>query len=245
MTIFHLADIDFNTNVPDVNGALWYVTEIEGWDSPAIRSSVLEAASIHGVVTTEGLYGQRSIVLKGVCKATTNTGMYEAMYYLQGQTNGLRQETEFEFSVEEDIERSCMVVRAGEVRTRMMGAKAFEFSVNLRADDPFKYGDWVFGSIPASTPTVLNNAGNARSYPLFVITSAGIPTFTCGTQTWVATASLPDNTNIEFGPRKVYLGSTRYLDRVDPASDWLWLEPGNNTVSCNLPFDSWHRPAWV
>lgn len=248
MTVFHLGDIDFNDGVADANGALWYIEAMEGWDSPPIRSEVLELPAQHGGVTAEGMYSPREINLRGVCKGNSSAGFYASQYYLQAQTNYLNRFTSsaLYFSAEEDITRRLRVLRSGQVRTTNIGSSSFRFEIGLRADDPFKYADTEdTEGFVANTPEVLVNAGTVRTYPVITLNATGTPLITVGSQTWLGSASIPSGTVINMKERTVLNGSTDHFDKVDLTSEWLYLEPGNNTVEGNLAMTVAWRDAWL
>jgi hypothetical protein len=140
--IVNINAIVCNNDIADVNGSRWYVTEMEGWESPTIRSQTQDKTSRHGVLTTEGLYGPREIIVKGVCQANSPAGFYASWYYLAAQTNFLKRTT-FVFSVDEATLTSINVIRAGELIMTNKGVNAFVFELPMRANDPFKPGSVV------------------------------------------------------------------------------------------------------
>lgn len=247
MTIVHINSIDLNNNTADSNGSLWYVESLDGWDSPSIRSSTLEPPSKHGVITSEGLYGPRNITVAGICKATSKNNFYVSDYYLQSQTNYTSRLTTFVFSVEEDVHRRCQVLRAGPCRTRPRGQNTFEFQVTLRADDPFKYSVTEHSEgLVASVGETLANAGTARSYPVITLTASGTPTITVGSYEWRATDSLASGVVIDMKKQTVKTsGGVTQFDKFDLTSEWLFLEPGNNTVESSVACTVTWRDAWV
>lgn len=232
--IVKIGTIEMNTDVADANGSLWYVTDsIDGWDSPSQRVSSISRPTKHGEVTVENLYGARMLTVRGLCKAASGTLMYTSMYHLMAVTNALVNTTTLK--VTEDIERYCNVLRSGEVRTAYVGKGAFSFEVNLRADDPFKYT--VAGNTNAlvgGVPEVLANGGTVETFPVITMSATGTPTITVGSYTWTAVSSIPNGTVIDMKAMTALNGVTSYFDAVSPSTDWLWLDPGNNTVGSSV-----------
>lgn len=243
--IVKIGAIDMNNDTPDGNGSLWYVTEsIAGWDSPTQRLSSIARPTKHGERTVENLYGARMLTVSGLCKALTGDLMYTSMYYLMSVTNALVNTTTLK--VTEDIERYCDVLRSGEVRTAYVGKGAFAFEVNLRADDPFKYA--VAGNtngLVGGVGETLANAGTVPTFPVITLTATGTPTITVGSYTWTATSSIPSGSVIDMKAMTVLNGSTSYFDAVSPSTDWLWLDPGNNTVQSSVACNVAWKDAWV
>lgn len=243
--IIHIGDITLNDNIADANGSKWYVTEMDGWDSPEVRAGTLSRPGQHGEVPVEGQYNARYINVKGLCKATSEAAFYESWYYMNAQTNYLGRRR-FYFSVEEDVRRQCAVSRAGKLRMQHIGVGAFNFDLMLRADDPRKYSYIEkTEAFNAGVGEVLVNDGIASTYPRITLNGTGTPTITAGVLTWVASGSIPSGTVIDMLTMTVLNGSTSYFDSVDLSSDWLFLEPGNTTVQSNVPMTVAWRDAWL
>lgn len=252
MTVYQLNSIIFNNDVADVNGAKWFITEdIDGWDSPAVRSSVVEQPGVHGGITVEGLFAPRILTIRGVCKAGTTNGFFASKYYLQSQTARLRRVSgsPIYFTAQEEVNRRCEVVRHGLVSTRQRGGSTFEFNIVLRADDPLKYSTTEYSnSLVGGVGEVITNAGNFRMQPRFntdeANTGHGLHNSTYGYD-WTTHANIPDNTDIDFKAMTVLQGSTSYFDAVDAAAEWWFLEPGNNTVLSDQDTTIFWRDAWI
>lgn len=251
MTVFHLGDIDFNTGTPDGNGALWFITGMEGWDSAPVRSEVILQPTVHGGITVQGLYAPRVFTLNGVCKGATSDGYHQAQYYLQAQTNKLRRVAgdPLIFMAEEDEDRQCEVLRQGPVFTRPAGGSTFSFQITLRADDPLKYSTVEHSNaLVGSASEVIVNAGTARVQPRFNTdesTLTQLQNSSYGTNWYATGPALPDNTDIRFREMTVMQGVTSYFDSVSPVSEWWFLEPGNNTVISDQDVTIFWRDAWV
>lgn len=243
--IVNINSIIANNDIADGNGSLWYVLDQTGWDSPRVRQSSLDIPSKHGQVTTEGLYGSRDIQVTGLCKAISEAAFYTSWYHLTAETNFLKRTT-FVYSVEEDVTRRCNVIRNGQIRMRHIGVNSFDFDLLMRADDPFKYSNALNSeAFVASVPEALTNAGNARTYPIITLNGTGTPTITAGALTFTASGSIPSGAVIDMKNQTVLSGTTSYFDKFDPTSEWLFLEPGSNTVESDVPMTVTWRDAWV
>lgn len=239
MTVAQINAIQMNNEWSDSFGSKFYMNRLDGWDSPPLRQNAISLPSQHGDITVESLYGARLITLGGLCKATSENNFFGSMYYLMAQTNALVNTVPL--IVTEDIARRCEVLRAGPVRTTYVGVGAFTFEISLRADDPFKYAE----TAQSSGPGVLTNNGTVRTYPTITLTATGTPTISVNGYTWVATGSLPSGTVIDMKRQTVVNGVTSYFDQVNLVSDWLWMEPGANTLTSSVACTVDWRSAWV
>lgn len=132
-----LGDFDFNTDIADSSGSFWYITAMEGWDSPALRQSFGQPTSRHGGVLLESLMDTRALTLTGVCKATSESAFWTAYNGLLGRTNNLV--VPVDLIVYETVPKKCGVIRGGQVRIDIIGGSAFTFEIPLIAPDPLKY----------------------------------------------------------------------------------------------------------
>lgn len=250
MTTMTLGAITFNNGVPDANGALWYVSEWEGWDSPNLRQSFVEPTSRHGSVLSESLLGVRALSIQGICKAPTESAFWASYNRLLGVAANLKTPTTF--TVQEDVLKTLYVVRSGEVRNRFKGVNAFEFEVPLSAPDPLKYGNAVGPvAIGASGSQVLTNAGTFSSWNLVVTaTSSGTIDLTnnlTGQTLTTSGTSVDSGTVYDFNARTAYSGNVNRYFQLAANSQWWGLGSGANTIQNNgtAPVSITYRSAWV
>lgn len=243
-----LNTIEMNTGVADSNGALWYMTGIEGWDAPSLRQGQIEPSSRHGNVPTVNLLGARALVLTGVCKTTGGeAGFWKAYNRLQGETAHLA--TPVPLIGTEDVDKVCMVLRAGTPKTTIKPG-SFEFEVPLTAPDPLKYAttSTTVSIAPGQTKTLVN-AGTFDSDRITALnTSQGTTRLThVGTGRYVATDTVPINSAFDYQTRTVMGNSINQYGQVASSSIWWALQPGSNqirndgAVAMSLNFYS----AWV
>lgn len=240
MTI-SLGSINFNNDVPDANGTLWYV-EVDGWDNMVNRVAEIDIPARHGSVTTQNLFSARQLTLTGVASALDNTKYWLAYNELQTVTNSLTRfvSSPLLLTQTEDVSKYLTVLRTG-LNVRCIDYRVLQFELTLRADDPFKYAS------TASTLTTSGNAinaGNAATYPTFTLSSTGAPTLTAGAFTWSA-SSLPSGTVIDFRRFTVTNGSTNYAGNVAASSSWLSFAPGTTAVTASVAGTWSWRSAWM
>lgn len=137
--IIEFAGIMFNSNVPDDNGCLWFITEFEGWGSPGTRTTTVEPTSKDGVLVAQGLSDGRALGFKVLMKTTGGEDAFWAAWnYLEENTNNLYDPKDF-IVTEGSTRRKVGVVRAQETRARIIGVLTMEADVSLLAPDPKKY----------------------------------------------------------------------------------------------------------
>lgn len=244
--------INFNSGVADANSALWYMTDLEGWDSPSMRQDVQSATSRHGSVMAESMVDARALTISGICKAPSETQFWASYNNLLALTSN--PQTEFTFKVTEGATtKQVKVLRAGGVRLKFIGVGAFEFDIPLIAPDPFKYADTeTVLNLAAGTHTI-NNAGTFETYPTITLTASSSDYYfqnsTIGTGARLGNyASYLNGSGTEhnFYKRTVVNGTRdRYLT-LDPTSVWWALLPGNNTVVISgVSVEFRYRSAWI
>ena len=241
---FSLGSINFNTNVADGDGALWFA-EVDGWDTMSNRVTSISLPGQHGGVTVQNLYESRELTLKGGVQADDNAGYWIAHNTLNSATNVLNPflSTPLVLTISEEVDKQMSVLRTS-LRTKCIGVNLLEFELTLRADDPFKYA-----SIPKTVaPGTLANAGTGITYPVFTLTSGASPgtSIWVGSMTWGVTGALPSGTVIDMRNQTVLDGVTSYYANVDPASVWPYMVPGNNTVGISgATATVTYRDAWT
>lgn len=236
-----LASIQMNTGVADGNAALWYVTEIEGWDSPAMRQSVSNPTSRHGGVIAESLYGPRSVVLKGLCKAPNESAFWLSYNNLLAAVGNPA--VDVFLVVYETTSKRLSVRRGGEPRLTFIGKGSFAFEVPLIAMNPVKLST-TESSAPVGSVT---NNGNFNTFPIIVTTSTGKPSFSNPTFGAGAvlhfTQSIASGTSIDFSKRTVEPSGYEW---VVPSSTWWELVPGINSLSISgVTATIYYRDAWI
>lgn len=110
------ASIPINTGTPDVNGSYWWLNgEVEGWDSPEGRVTMLSklgvGPSADGEFAADLHYKGRTINMKLICECPTEADR-QASRYLISQVMDLVRRTGT-FTVNEEIPKNITISRAG------------------------------------------------------------------------------------------------------------------------------------
>lgn len=227
-----VADIEMNTGVPDADGTLWYITEWDGWDSPAVRQATLDPVNRHGTTITEGLFGARSLSLTGIAKATSEANFWKSYNRLLGTTARLKSNP-FGVVVSEDVDKVLWCVRSSNVKNDLKGGSAFEFNIPLLAEDPLKYGTVLHEvTIAAGDNETIVNAGTGPSYPL-VVAGADMEMDVEAVATGLRLRSgfVPSGTVFDMNRRTAYSGTTSVYGAIKPTSNWWALDPGSNEIT--------------
>lgn len=242
-----LGGIEMSTGVPDENGALWYVTEWDGWDSPGLRQSFLDPSGQHGQVVTEALLSSRSVTLTGVCKAPSEAAFWASYNRLLAATAGLG--VEFDLVVSEDVDKRLGVVRGGPVRNKIVGLGSFEWEVSLIAPDPLKYAV-AEKSFPVSAGGSLDlvNAGTFTTFPIITAVGAvSVENFTSGLTMTTGSNTVPPYTQFDTRRRTVYSGTINNYGKIAPNNVWWGLLPGTNEIRNHgaSAVDVTYHDAWL
>lgn len=236
-----LGDIEFNTDVPDADGVLWYVN-VDGWDKLDQRTSAISLPAQHGERTVENLYSSRSLTLFGTAKSEDAVGYWDAQSHLTALTNVLTifADPPLLLKQDEEVEKQMTVLKTG-LLIRCIDETVMQFELTMRADDPFKYAT---AESSLATGGVAFNAGTIATPLTFTTSSSGAPTFTNGAQSWSA-GTLPSGTVIDFKALSVLNGSTNYFGSVVPGSTWFLLDPGSSTLSSTVAGTWTWRSRWL
>lgn len=220
-----------NDGTLDANGCLWYVDAMDGWDSPALRQSMLDPSLRDGQILTDSRFGSRTVTLTGVCKAPSEEAFWDAYNLfptLVGMTDAV------DLVVSENVDKRLSVKRTGTTKIGFVGVGAFKWSLQLLAEDPRKYAvSPTSVTIASGGSQSVTNLGNAPSYP--TLTTSGTLTVTnttAGQAIMTASGqSLPSGTVIDMNSRTVLQGTTSHYAKINPLASWWPILPGENTVS--------------
>ncbi len=243
-----LGGITFGNSTPDANGATWNVSEIDGWDSPDLRSSLLDLPGHDRQALGPVLHRARALSLKGVCETPT-----DAIYWLSKaklSTATLLTTTDGTLTVAETATKKIAVRRAGRVLMRPLGGlHGIEFEIPLIAPDPRILANTATTITPGGTAT---NTGNFAASPVLTVTgSAAGPIVIANTtagRTITVTTAIPaaQLLVIDFRARTILLNGVNRYDLVTGTPQWFDIAPGNNTITYSgggTPslswFDSW------
>lgn len=154
--------LPFNTGVDDY-GVDWRMQTIDGWDSPDLPEAAEGRPSQDGMWDAENFYAGRTVTINGKLTAPTYADREAAEYRLRQAVPRNRLVT---FTVAETTPKWVSGRRSGRLMVRPLTDTHSEFSINLLAPDPRKYGttpvtaslsvaDGTGGLAPPWTPPVL------------------------------------------------------------------------------------------
>jgi hypothetical protein len=153
------------------NGSSFRVTEdLLGWDdAPGVRSGLLAKAQQDGDWDATGFSDGRVVTITG----TVAEGSAQAAYAVQQQLAALRPQQVVEFIVANSSIGTLSAlarVTAG-VKPSWIGDTSFDYTLQITAPDPLKYGPPTYGYATLSTST----PGAGRIWPRAWPTDWGIP----------------------------------------------------------------------
>lgn len=123
--------------VRDSAGRQWIATALEGWDGVPRRQSSLEPTGRHGTIPTEDLYGARTLVIEGTCKATSEADFWSAWNLIEQIEETLAPEAQ-RITVYETSPKYVLGSIGREPRMKMLGGSSFDFQLSFICHDPFK-----------------------------------------------------------------------------------------------------------
>lgn len=258
---------DLTLNTIDSNGVVWVCTDVQGWwGHPEPQMPELTRGWGDGSYDARGRWAARDIVLTGVFLPPDPSLVEQARNTLISATSLVYQGDWL--TVNESTPKTSYVRLSGRPDIATTSARGrTEFSIGLRAVDPIKYeyvstdGGYRTTNI-SSGGTTISNAGNIRTPVIFEISG----TYSSGTATITKTATGYDtetitgidknfsgNLEIDTHNREVLTVNGSTIEsgrtRVSTLIDWIYLEPGNNTISftggSGLTCKMYYRSGWI
>jgi hypothetical protein len=247
-----------NSPVTDVNGIAWVVQELDGWDSPDVRTTTTPRELDQGLFHEENFYGGRMLIAKGFFASTSGAAnLMAAREQLHAACN-ITGTALVPLVVNENPPKVCMVQRASGCKDKANGPVAFDFEVHLMAPDPRKYAATpTTVNIPANTIQPTTNIGSMESRPVLTITGPASTLValenvtTSQTVTFNITLAPTDVFVVDFSTKiATYNGLPATFTISSAPSQWWTLVPGLNNIAfatvgsggnCALVFQS----AWI
>lgn len=172
----------------DSSGVAWRLMELQGWDSPEVRSEMQQREADHGAWASPVYLGERPITAAGVIEAADRAGLDDAMERLRAAV-GL---TDTLMVVWESTPKQSVVRRSGKLVMQYVTDRIASYSLMVTAPDPRRYGVdlqtdntmlpvTTGGLTPPVTPPVTitstsvsgvidaENVGSFETRPLFII----------------------------------------------------------------------------
>lgn len=161
---------DLVLNAIEDDGTVWAINSdgVEGWEgSPASTSTPSQRSRGHGSTSSEAFMTHRTMAISGTVKTA-----YGELSYAEDRLNAACSLSPFLLSVVESGRiRSATAKRQDQVIFKSQpGSKTTaDFSIQIRADDPLKYGDLVTQS------TALPSSSGGLVYPVtYPVTYTGV-----------------------------------------------------------------------
>lgn len=268
---------------PDYVGV---VTEVTGLDSPDVRESADDLIQMDGGVHGNFYYGRRPVTISGmVLNPTSASDRNSRMTKLRAASNAMRSDATLTWQVDEPTggTNTQFISVRRQQPLRIGGAWQKDFQLSLVAADPCIYGATLYNlsvtslgaaaagrAYPHGFPTnygggaisgqlLVENRGNACSYPLLTLAGPGtnpvVYNLTTGGVIPINyTLSTGDSMLVDTRNRTIVLNGTtsRYgsLDFLNTV--WFGLNPGINDIriawasfSGSAGLTVQYRDAWI
>jgi len=119
----------------DSAGVAWHLQNLEGWDSPEVRSEFTDREGDHGAWASPVYLGSRPITLAGTIVAPSRALLEQAMNQLRVAA-GLGDTV---LTVGETVPKQATVRRSGKVLAQYVTDTVATYSVMVTAADPRRY----------------------------------------------------------------------------------------------------------
>ncbi|MFB6873768.1 hypothetical protein, partial [Streptomyces sp. NPDC056323] len=119
----------------DSFGVAWFLQDMDGWDSPEVRSELQQREADHGAWQTPVYYGERPITLAGTIVAPDAGALQDAMDRLRAAVSL----TDTTLTVAETVPKQATVRRSGKLLTRYVTDTVATYSALVTAADPRRY----------------------------------------------------------------------------------------------------------
>lgn len=153
-------------NTVDSSGVQWVLSDLHGWGSPGSTAQSTPRVRGRGSTMSEAFLKQRTLVGVGAIIVTDPALLTSAIDQLIAAVDL----NPFNIIVAEPgLTRNILVQRQDDVLAKKLNAYMAEFSFQVTAKDPLKYGDLV------SYTTLLPSSSGGRTYPAtYPITYTGV-----------------------------------------------------------------------
>lgn len=235
----------------DSDGNAWKWRELEGWDSPDLRATMLDLPGHDRQSFGPIHYQARALSLQGNCTCPTIAAYWLAKAKLVAATD--HTDASGTLTVAETTPKQIAVRRGGRLLMKPWeGMGGFDFDIPLLAEDP---------RILAVTPTTITppgtatNNGNFRAAALLtVLGPAAGPIVISNTvsgvlRTITVSTAIPSGQSlvIDFKARSVLLNGVNRYDLVTTTPQWWNVQPGANTIAYSgggTPTLTWQN-SWI
>lgn len=240
-------DIEGQTcyTAPPKEGAVWVVTDLQGWWEPAeVATKTIDAPSGDGVLAFDDRMGPRGIILSSFIQAAEHGNnsfrVDQLIECLSRQRRAVLRVVEGIAGVSREAD-----VRLLDVRTNRKSGLHAELTISLQADDPLRYG--AGSQVLRNGRNVLLNPGDAQCWPVIDLVgphSALSIAHPGGTFSFPALSSGQRRTvdgrngDVWSGNSRVFVGN-RVWPRVDVGgAEWTVAGMGSGTATVRR-FEAW------
>jgi len=234
----------------------YIVKDIDGLADPDVRDSREVVPQGHGEHVFTSWYGGRTIVLQGTIRAFNIGKLRDMQEALKDTFAGLEERplrivspfvTAPHHSLPGELEapavqincKKSQPIQMRDIQSNMHFTR--DFMLTLRASNPFFLSEfeelYVDTTITSPHGFILNNRGNYRANPKFILTGPMTnPTIAnaANNETLVITGTIPaaNTWTIDIDKRLLYdqAGVNKFAN-LSVTSDWPALEPANNTLT--------------
>ncbi|WP_411078512.1 hypothetical protein [Streptomyces sp. cmx-10-25] len=119
----------------DFAGVAWRLQELQGWDSPEVRTDMQQREADHGAWSSPVYLGERPITAAGVIEAADRAALDEAMERLRAAVAL----TDTLLVVYESTPKQALVRRSGKLVMQYLTDRLASYSLMVTAPDPRRY----------------------------------------------------------------------------------------------------------
>lgn len=237
----------------DSAGVAWHLQELEGWDSPDIRSEYSDREADHGAWASPVYLGKRPITLAGTIEAPDLASLDAATEQILAAVSL----TDTTLVVYESTPKQAAVRRSGPTLVRPITNTVAAYSLLVTAADPRRYATVLqsdstglpsttgglsfpitfpitFTSTTVSGKITLVNQGSVGTRPTLTITGpvagftvvAARPDGSTTQQTYSDTLNAGDVLSVDSGARTVTLNGSVSRRRY-LSGQWIEIPPGS------------------
>ncbi len=119
----------------DSSGVAWRLMELQGWDSPELRTEMQQREADHGAWASPVYLGERPITAAGIIEAPDRAALDEAMEQLRAAVAL----TDTLLVVYESTPKQALVRRSGKLVMQYVSDRIASYSLMVTAPDPRRY----------------------------------------------------------------------------------------------------------
>lgn len=228
-----LAGVVMDGSTADVNGVVWTVESVGGWDSAPVRIDDSEPTGRHGGYGPDRLYAARELTVSGVADCPSLAAAFAARDRLHLMQSG-------SLDVLEPVPKTVTVISGGAPRATdpLDGGRTwFNFQIPLTAQNPFKRAlSATTVTVGAGATVTHTAAGLAVAEIEVTTTSPGTVDLTIGglRLRW---GSLPAGAVLTSGPgfanpKRTALSASgaNLFGLIVQPMQWPAMSPGSNSI---------------